>query len=158
MVGHCGLILVVGDLNIDLHKFSNPNVSYFNNFLDTLDFKQLVASPTHLTQTCASLLDVVVSSDENVISDLAVSNINFSDHEAVDFEISLNRPSAPPSLVTYRSFRAVDFEISLNRPSAPPSLVTYRSFRNFNEQTRMLFLIWRSLILISLIMKQLILK
>lgn len=56
---YCDKIVLLGDFNINC---LNQNHSYYRelaNFLQCYDLQQLIDTPTHFTDTSASLIDVV---------------------------------------------------------------------------------------------------
>ena len=80
MVKHKTLILC-GDWNINFLQPS-PRLKELNNLLLQYNLKHIVNVPTRITQTTATLLDVVITNEKKSINSLEVRDLGFSDHYA----------------------------------------------------------------------------
>jgi exonuclease III len=104
-------IICFGDLNIDLLLSSRPDVAYLNSMLNSVGIKQLIAEPTRIIDNKASLLDVILVSDTNSISDSGVLHeYRFSDHETVFCQVQVfNKPNSA-RFATIRSYKTFNIE------------------------------------------------
>ena len=60
-------IIVLGDLNCNLLQ-NSPENKVLGNFISELNLKQLITSPTRITDTCSSLIDVIMVSTPDLAS------------------------------------------------------------------------------------------
>ena len=63
-------IIITGDLNEDQ---LNPNNIRIKNIIMKYGFEQLIEEPTHYTETNSSLLDIIISSGNNIVKKAYVS-------------------------------------------------------------------------------------
>ena len=75
----CELILL-GDLNIDYLRKTGPLFSKLESMLHIFACKQVINSPTRVTDSCSSLLDHIICNNENRISQSGTISIGVSDH------------------------------------------------------------------------------
>jgi len=71
-------ILLLGDFNIDMFK-SHPSWECTTNMVG---LKQLVTEPTRVTETSATLLDHIYTTDKSRIAGVTVPKVGISDHFA----------------------------------------------------------------------------
>ncbi|KAK9696613.1 hypothetical protein QE152_g31479 [Popillia japonica] len=60
-------IFCLGDFNIDLLKNEQPSTILINEFFNITGITQLINSPTRLTETSRSLLDLILVTDDGMI-------------------------------------------------------------------------------------------
>ena len=72
-------IIVLGDLNCDYLKEHCHNYMALKNFALEMNFEQLIKSPTRITDTTQSLIDVILVSSPLLVHS-GVINISVSDH------------------------------------------------------------------------------
>lgn len=70
---------ILGDLNIDLQK----RQSHYREFCSLHGLKQLITSPTRVTETTSSLLDHVLTNSCDRVSQSGVIDIGISDHQII---------------------------------------------------------------------------
>ena len=73
-------LYILGDINID---FNNKTSPLFKSYLRVLDFfgcSQLIAEPTRMTDSTSSILDHVIVSDKNKVTESGVICAGLSDH------------------------------------------------------------------------------
>ena len=70
---------ILGDLNIDLQK----RQSNYREFCSLHGLKQLITSPTRVTETTSSLLDHVLTNSCDRVSQSGVIDIGISDHQII---------------------------------------------------------------------------
>lgn len=110
-------ILLVGDFNFPNISWSgtcpliNPTSAESKRFVDICaDFSllQVVTSPTRVTDTTSSLLDLVLTSSSDIISQVTHSP-GLSDHDVLHFTISLSISLSHNSLKTIRDYKKANF-------------------------------------------------
>ena len=101
-------VILMGDFNIDL--ISNTN-NKWSHLIQTFDLLQLVQEPTRVTDTSATLIDHVYSSNPVNISNCFVSKLAISDHFPVCFSRKINT----------------------KLPKHNHTTTSYRCYKNFNE-------------------------
>ena len=103
-------IVITGDLNCNLLE-QNKNLPTFK-LLDVVDVYQLqqhILSPTRITNTTASLLDVILTyCGDDKILDTGVIHLGISDHSLVYLCRKLSIPKAPPKTVLIRHYKNYD--------------------------------------------------
>ena len=75
------------------------------NFVSELNLKQLITSPTRITESSESLIDVVISSTLDLVQESGVIETCMSDHFSVYMVLNLKLPKQPRSYITVRSFK-----------------------------------------------------
>ncbi|CAB4027160.1 Hypothetical predicted protein [Paramuricea clavata] len=76
-----------GDLNCNLLQQNIDGLSLLN-FASELNLKQLIASPTRITESSESLIDVVMSSTPDLVQESGVIETSISDHFSVYMQTS----------------------------------------------------------------------
>ena len=75
---------ILGDFNINLlnTKTCIPNgIRQYKQFCSTHGMKQLILSPTHVTENTSTLLDHVLTNSHDRVSQSGVINVGLSDHQ-----------------------------------------------------------------------------
>ena len=73
-------MFLLGDLNSDVSKTQSPLYQALKHFLYICNWVQVIKEPTRITPTCSSILDVIIVSDEEKISQSGVIPIGISDY------------------------------------------------------------------------------
>lgn len=94
-----------GDININLMDGQLNSTRYFLSMLESLGFHQVVNEPTHLTDHSASLLDVILCNNVNVVSSVKVGGLDISNHDLIACQILVNQSKILPVFITYRDFK-----------------------------------------------------
>ena len=97
-------VIILGDLNCNLLQ-QNPDGLSLLNFVSELNLKQLITSPTRITESSESLIDVVISSTSDLVQESGVIETCISDHFSVYMVLNLKLPKQPRSYITVRSFK-----------------------------------------------------
>ena len=98
-------LFILGDMNINLFKNEKyigdgiknvistacPLFKKYKEFLSTFGLKQLIRSPTRVTNNTSSLIDHVLTNSEEKISQSGVLEIGISDHQLIYCTRKLNR-------------------------------------------------------------------
>ena len=71
--------VVLGDFNTNILK-KNSLVNSLNNFMRMCGLSQLIDVPTRVTDSCASIIDLIMVTDQDKISQSGVLGIGLSDH------------------------------------------------------------------------------
>lgn len=101
----CDVVMFGGDLNVDMLEAGSPGCSAINQFFNKYNLTQLVQSPTRISQFGGKLIDVLVTSNPKLISDVQVINMdNISDHHLVLTDLDLQKNRVPISYRTYRDY------------------------------------------------------
>ena len=98
-------IVVLGDLNCDYLKEHCHNYRALKNFALEMNLEQLIKSPTRITDTTQSLIEVSLVLSPLLVRQSGVINISVSDHLPVYVELKLKSPKPIPQYVTLRSFK-----------------------------------------------------
>lgn len=103
-------LLILGDFNVNLLEHS-PSSGLLKEILFQHECEQIIAGPTRITKHTESLLDLVITNLDNDQISAEVSDVCFSDHNAILGSIRLH--SDKPTITTkyVRSFK--NFNIDL---------------------------------------------
>ncbi|CAH1994992.1 unnamed protein product [Acanthoscelides obtectus] len=111
-IGYTGMtdeLSIMGDININLLRHTNIT-NQFNNLLDTFNFKQVVINPTRYSRDTASLIDVIIMSDDQLLSG-SVHHQDLhqhSDHQLIHCSINIKISAVRPRVIKYRNFKHFD--------------------------------------------------
>ena len=72
--------VLLGDFNTNIIKSDNMLVNALTNFLQLCGQKQLINVPPRVTDTCVSILDLIMVTDPDNICQFGVLNVGLSDH------------------------------------------------------------------------------
>jgi hypothetical protein len=79
-----GLLLVTGDINIDLLKPNDPLSKMYQSILEIFGLTQHVTKPTRVTQNSKTLIDHIVTNDPHCVAATEIIPApTISDHDAV---------------------------------------------------------------------------
>ena len=78
--GVISAIHILGDLNYILLKSSDPALQAIINFCISLNLTQLINQPTRMTESSATLMNVILASNKNLVRDTKVISVSISDH------------------------------------------------------------------------------
>ena len=108
-------VILLGDLNIDCLRRNMSNTCLIRGLEDLFGMRQLVEEATRETPTCASLIDVILTTVPNFHSGTKVLKISLSDHYCVQTTLKKQqKSSAKHKSVTFRNFKNFDKEKFLN--------------------------------------------
>ena len=96
-------VIILGDLNCNLLQ-DNAESRALNDFCSTFNLTQLINKPTRVTENGESLIDVVMTTNENLIASNDVLMSTISDHNLVYISVKLKKPRIKPCYVTIRSY------------------------------------------------------
>ena len=117
-------IYLLGDLNCRLENSNNPEAKVLINFCRSYNLSILITTPTRVTETSKSILDVILASDTKQVQMATVMENSISDHDLVYVTLRLKKARSKPVYITTRSFKhysPVDFNSDVSL--APWSIV-----------------------------------
>ena len=100
-------IFILGDLNCNILK-TGPESIALENFMYEMNLKQMITTPTRITDTCESLIDVILTSAPNLVLKSRVLDIIISDHLPIFTALRLKLPKPSPKFVLTRSYKNYD--------------------------------------------------
>ena len=102
-------LLIVGDFNFRMDDLIDGNAIRFSRLLETFDLQQHVKDPTHLY---GHILDLVITRSAAVplVSNFCVAEQPISDHKAITFNLTLNKPPNIRKTVVSRTLKNLDVE------------------------------------------------
>ena len=115
---------ILGDLNIDINtNFTNSSKRY-NEFCLSHGLKQLIVSPTRITETRSSLLDHILTNSHDKVSQSGVVDSGLSDHQMIYCTRKVTKQESNEhmditirSLKNYSQDRFLNFLAEQNFPS-----------------------------------------
>ena len=103
---HGSNVIILGDLNCNLIG-GDPALS---DFRSTFGLSQLVKTAIRVTEKSKSLIDVALTTNENIIHACDVMQSAISDHGLVSLTLKLKTPRPRISFVTTRSYKNYDHD------------------------------------------------
>ena len=100
-------VIIIGDLNCNLIG-GDPEGRALSDFCATFGLSQLVKSATRVNEKSKSLIDVTLTTNENIIHACDVIQSVISDHSLVGLTLKLKTPRPRISFVTTRSYKNYD--------------------------------------------------
>ena len=100
-------IFILGDLNCNILK-TGPESIALENFMYEMNLKQMITTPTRITDTCESLIDVILTSAPNLVLKSRVLDIIISDHLLIFTALRLKLPKPSPKFTLTRSYKNYD--------------------------------------------------
>jgi len=95
-------IIITGDFNLP----TSDAYSYFEHILHSNSLKQLVTLPTRLN----NILDLFMTNNPEIISELNIEEPHISDHKMVVARITVKRPDYKQTEISFRDFKRANFE------------------------------------------------
>ena len=103
-------ILCLGDFNIDLLDYNNKRAGAVYNMLDGLCLKQIVSLPTRLTDKSATLIDYILFSKEDLITEVGVKHMpEVSDDELILVTLKYKLKVSPVKFINIRNFKNLNY-------------------------------------------------
>ena len=85
------IILFGGDLNVDFLS-ENLNCIHLTNLLNKYGLNQLISQPTRITEHSSTLIDLIITSNKDIVTDLNVLRMDgISDHMMVDCCLNIKK-------------------------------------------------------------------
>lgn len=116
----CSEVICGGDANIDMLDFEGLKTVHFNRSLESFNLQQIINTPTRLTKSTSTLLDVIIlSRNENCI--VGTENVNnISDHLLVFCQYGVDKVRKTCDSYRGRNLRHVDGDHLLGLLRATP--------------------------------------
>ena len=128
-------VFILGDFNDDLLKADNKMSKLVNN----LKLYQLVTKPTRITSDSATLIDLLITNNKEMVLDSDVIPSPIGDHEAILVTINLRKPKKQPTLKTFRCLKNYSQERICNMiMNEIPTLNTILSTDSVSSQVKIL--------------------
>ena len=104
-----GLLVVTGDVNIDIQKPSDNLTRNYQTLLEAFSLKQIVTKPTRVTRTSKTLIDdIVVNFPQNITYNDVIPCSMVGDHDAPFACINVRVPRFQPRLKFLRNEKELD--------------------------------------------------
>ena len=98
-------IYLLGDLNCGLENSDDPGAKALVIFCRSYNLSILINTPTRVTETSKSILDVILASDTRQVQTATVMESSISDHDLVYVTLRLKKVRPKPVYITTRSFK-----------------------------------------------------
>ena len=103
-------IVVIGGLNFDL--FSDHNdIKKFKELCDQFQLTNSIETPTRVTESTATLLDLILSSHPDHYAKCGSLHLGISDHDLIYTVRKQRLPKPPPKQIYYQSMKNFDAEL-----------------------------------------------
>lgn len=104
--------ILLGDFNVNMLTPESAEVKSLNNFIvEPFELKQLIKSPTRITQNSRTLIDLIfVSHEENVLFSGCCDAPGISDHHFTYMAYNIKKEKFKPQIIRSRVFKNFDFE------------------------------------------------
>lgn len=112
-------VICLGDFNTDLLAGDSPASRYLSDTVESLGMIQLINEPTRIARDSATLLDLIIVTENLSILNSGVISVDIADHELIFCEF--NAPSLlPVKTYTARNYKLFDGELfRLHLESSP---------------------------------------
>ena len=95
-----GCLLIMGDFNFHVEDVSDSEAMQFLELLNVNNLQQHISQSTHKH---GHTLDLVITrKDEDTVHNIHVSQPGISDHSAIHFQLTLDKPGYCRKVITYR--------------------------------------------------------
>ena len=117
-------LYIVGDLSFNLLNISDTGSKTLLDLCNTFNLTQLIESPTRITESSGSLIDVMLTSNKNLVSKASVLANSISDHDLIVASLNLKKSRLKPTYVSTKSFKNFSKNAFLaNLSNAPWSII-----------------------------------
>ena len=103
----CKPIVVLGDLNCNLLK-TGLDHDALDELCSSLNLCQVIAEPTRVTQSSTSVIDVIITSNKDLVIESGVTKTCISDHFLVYCVLNVKVPKPPSFYIHVRSYKNYD--------------------------------------------------
>ena len=104
-LSHNKPVFILGDLNCNLLNPTDSGSTALKAFCSLFNLTQLISNPTRVTQSTKSLLDVLITSNDQLVIKSGVFQSSISDHDVVYANLRLKNNRRKPIYITSRSFK-----------------------------------------------------
>lgn len=102
--------ICMGDFNINLFNINESTVSRMLDLFDTLNMTQLIESPTRVTATSSTLLDLLVADRNAQILKTGTFSVEFSDHYVIHCKLNLKSDKNIKREFFTRTYKYFDYD------------------------------------------------
>ena len=100
-----------------------------------MNLNQLIITPTRITDTSESLIDVIITSASHLVNESGVMDTIISDHLPVYAVLNMKLPKPPPQYILTRSYKDYDGErFTAHLASRSQELISIFSDSNVNSK------------------------
>ena len=100
-------VIILGDLNCNVLD-DCYEARALTSFCSTFNLTQHVESPTRVTESSKSIIDIVLMTNKDFVKNCVVKSLSISNHNLVCFDLKLKAPRPRHSYVTIRSYKNYD--------------------------------------------------
>ena len=95
--------IILGDVNANYLKRNDSRE--LKEIIATAGFKQLITEPTRVTENTKTLIDVILTNNENAISSVAVIPLGLSDHDMIACTRKINHQKFSSRTIKCRNYK-----------------------------------------------------
>jgi len=108
-------VILLGDFNCDRMEPNKPPMDGWDlsDLLDIYNLKNLITSPTRITKTRKTLLDLILTNNKKRILSSGVVDVQISDHSLVFTILRLSAPRLQLRKIYARSYKNFNSDIFL---------------------------------------------
>ena len=129
-------VIILGDMNYDYKLDATLATNPIHSMEALFEMTQLVETPTRMTTTSSTLLDVILSSAPNYHVTTKVLPVSVSDHLPVITTIRCrHKPKADHKLVRFRDYKHFVVTDFIDDLRLSPIVVVRQTIRNFRIQS-----------------------
>jgi len=103
------VLFILDDLNCDLNSSHSitrsPNTTKLLNILYAFNLENIIATPARVTPTCESLIDLIVTTKNDLIQSSEVFHFGISDHSGIYASIRLRGKWPPAKIIKTRNYK-----------------------------------------------------
>ena len=99
-------LILVGDLNCDVYKLApDPQTHKLQTLCCLYQLSQVINKPTRITETTATLIDLILTNKPEYISSAGVLHLGISDHSLIYAVRKFDLPKSRPTIKEVRDFK-----------------------------------------------------
>ena len=98
-------VYIMGDLNCNLLNAECTEPKSLTSFCESFNLSQLIASPTRVTDSSSSLIDVILTSQTKQVIKASVIDYSINDHDIIFADLLLKASRPKVTYVKTRSFK-----------------------------------------------------
>lgn len=130
-------VVLLGDFNIDLNVVGSLQADALVDAVATFGLVQIIETPTRITQTRSSLIDLIFVSDRNLVLESGAREVHLADHELIYCSLKVDGNLSQGCMRTYRSLKYFDYNLFREDLLQTPFYLIY-DINNVNEMAEML--------------------
>lgn len=108
-------LIIMGDLNINMFNLNSNATVQFLELIGTYNLSQLVNEPTRINNISTTLIDLIITNNNNLISDIGCTDLHdLTDHRLVFCNLKVKIDHRSTKLLTYRDFKNFNYDAFSN--------------------------------------------